>query len=322
LRVFLRDNLIRAQAAGRERVVIFDEAQRAWDADRVLLKHRGQLIGSEPELLVRVGSRGTPPFVLVALVGEGQEIHAGEEAGIGQWVHAIRKTTGWNVIAPPHVADPFRREGVSAVDEPLLNLTATLRSHRASKVAAWTDMLLEGDLEAAAAIATDLRLSGFALLIARELEPLRQYLKDRYACESEKRYGVLVSSKFRHVDDHGVQPVRADYWYYGEWYEERASHPRSGCQLQLAVTEFGCQGLELDLPLVCWGPDLTWSGNGWTAHTGRSRSVKDPARLRRNAYRVLLTRGRDGLCVFVPRDPSAAMDATYDALRAAGLREI
>lgn len=322
LRTFLRDNLIRSQAAPRERVVVFDEAQRAWDADRVLIKHRGHLVGSEPELLVRVGDRGAPPFVLVALIGEGQEIHAGEEAGIGQWIHAIRETSGWNVVAPPHVADAFRRGGVSAISEPLLNLTTTLRSHRASKIAAWVDMLLDGQLEAAAAVATDLRTSGFVLHVARELEPLRQYLRDRYASESEKRYGLLASSKFRQLDDHGAQPVRADYWYYGEWYEEHGSHHRSACQLRLAVTEFGCQGLELDLPPVCWGPDLTWSGNRWIAHTGRSRFVKDPARLRRNAYRVLLTRGRDGLCVFVPRQPSALMDLTYEALRAAGLREL
>jgi len=102
----------------------------------------------------------------------------------------------------------------------------------------------------------------------------------------------LVSSKFRKVDGRGIDPVHTNYWYY----------------------EFGCQGLELDLPLVSWGPDLTWSGAGWMVRTGRSRHVLDPVRLRKNTYRVLLTRGRDGVCIFVPREPTGEMDLTYSAI--------
>jgi hypothetical protein len=319
LRSFLRDNLIRSQAPCRERVVVFDEAQRAWDRDRVLLKHRGRLVGSEPELLVRIADRSPDePLVLVALIGEGQEIHAGEEAGIAQWVEAVRASQQWQVVAPEHLAQPFRVAGLRTRVEQLLNLTSTLRSHRALLVARWVDLLLSGRLSDAANIAVQLRNTAFTLYAARDLEALREYARHRYASDPAKRYGVLVSSKYRKVNVHGIQPLQARYWYYGEWYEGDPTHPRSGCGLKIAVTEFGCQGLELDLPLVCWGPDLTWSGTEWVVRTGRSRHVIDPVRIRKNAYRVLLTRGRDGLCLFVPREPVREMDLTYSALLQAG----
>ncbi len=319
LRSFLRDNLIRCQAPSRERVVVFDEAQRAWDRDRVLLKHKGQLVGSEPELLVRIADRSPElPFVLVALVGEGQEIHAGEEGGIEQWIEAVHASKGWQVIAPEHLAQPFRVAGIPTRVEQLLNLTLTLRSHRALMVANWVDLLLAGQLGDAANVAAQIRDAGFTLYVGRDLEALREYVRQRYASDPGKRYGILVSSKYRKADVHGVQPVQASYWYYGEWYEEGPSHPRSGCNLKIAVTEFGCQGLELDLPLVCWGPDLTWSGTEWVVRTGRSQHVIDPGRLRKNAYRVLLTRGRDGLCLFVPQEPAREMDLTYSAILQAG----
>lgn len=322
LRSFLRDNLIRSQAPSRERVVVFDEAQRAWDRDRVLLKHKGQLVGSEPELFVRIADRSPQaPFVLIALVGEGQEIHAGEEAGIGQWVEAVRSSQEWQVVGPENLAQPFRLAGVPARVEQFLNLTSTLRSHRALLVARWVDLLLAGRLHDAANIAVQLHDADFAFYVARDFEALREYARHRYECDPAKRYGVLVSSKYRKAEVHGIQPVPASYWYYGEWYEEGPSHPRSGCGLKIAVTEFGCQGLELDLPLVCWGPDLTWSGTDWVVRTGRSRNVIDAGRLRKNAYRVLLTRGRDGFCVFVPREPDREMDLTYSALLQAGLRQ-
>ena len=84
----------------------------------------------------------------------------------------------------------------------------------------------------------------------------------------------------------------------------------------MALSEFGCQGLELDFPLVCWGPDCRWEGSAWVTKTSRVKDVRDPHRLRLNAYRVLLTRGRDGVAVFVP--PDADMDSTFVALCRAG----
>ncbi len=137
--------------------------------------------------------------------------------------------------------------------------------------------------------------------------------------EPARRYGLITSSKFRRTAEYGFEPAQNRFYYYGQWYKAEPGDLRSCCQLRLAVTEFGCQGLELDLPILCWGPDLRWDGTGWQPHIGRARKVKNPHRIRLDAYRVLLSRGRDGLCVFVPRVPDGEMDSTYDALLDAGV---
>lgn len=320
MRSFLRQHGDARASLPRERVIVFDEAQRAWDRDRVLAKHQGRFVDSEPGLLVALGDRIPNGAVLVALIGEGQEIHAGEESGIGQWAEAISHRAGWDVVGPSHLAPPFRDAGVPYREEPLLSLTTSLRSHRASDVALWTGLLLEGRLDDARRVAETLQKAGFVMRASRSLEELRQYVRDRYEGEPSKRFGLVASSKFRALADWGVQTARHPYWYYGQWFEAPPTDPRSGCRLELAVSEFGCQGLELDLPLLCWGPDLVWSGSGWLTPKGRSRHIRDPRRLRLNAYRVLLTRGRDGVVVFMPPIPAPTMDATLDALYQAGFQ--
>jgi hypothetical protein len=320
MRSFLRQHGEATAALPRERVVVFDEAQRAWDRDHVLVKHRGRLAASEPELLVRLGERVPDGFALVALIGEGQEIHAGEESGIGQWAEAIGRHGRWRVVGPGHLAATFRKAEVPYREEPLLGLTTSLRSHRAADVALWTGLLLDGHLERAARVAEELQGAGFVMRVSRSLDAVCQYARDRYAEEPSKRFGLVVSSKFRTLSAQGVRTARHPYWYYGQWYEAPPNDPRSGCRLKLAVSEFGCQGLELDLPLLCWGPDLVWTGSTWSTRPGRSRQIRDPHRLRLNAYRVLLTRGRDGVVVFVP--PAPEMDLTFAALRQAGFERL
>ena len=316
MRSFLRQHGSGRGAPPRERVLVFDEAQRAWDRDRVIVKHRGRLAASEPELLVNVAERASDGSALVALIGEGQQIHAGEESGIEQWAAAVHRSDGWRVVGPPHLAPPFRALHIDYGEEPRLGLTTTLRSHRASDVALWSGLLLEGHLAEAGIVAAGLRRAGFVMRTSRNLAELRTYVFDRYSGEASKRFGLVASSKFRKIVEWGVRPVHHPYWYYGQWFEAPASDPRSGCRLELAVSEFGCQGLELDLPLLCWGPDLAWTGSEWLARTGRSPQIRDPRRLRLNAYRVLLTRGRDGTVVFVP--PVRELDATFAALTQGG----
>lgn len=320
MRSYLREHLVRGRSDVRERVLIFDEAQRAWDRDRVLMKHQGHLTQSEPELLLRIAGKVTDGFGLVALMGEGQEIHAGEESGIGQWVDAVEAADGWDVLGPPHREKEFREAGISYQSSDLLNLTLSLRTHRASDAAMWIGLLLDGNLDEAGRVAADLRAKGFSMYISRDLEALRDHVRGCFSDDPSKRYGLLASSKFRKLDQWGIQSARHPYWYYGQWFEAPREEPRSGCQLQVAISEFGCQGLELDMPLVCWGPDLYWDGTRWVAKVGKPRLVKNPQRLRLNAYRVLLTRGREGTVVFVPPDPS--MNQCFEALRMAGFQTL
>ena len=113
----------------------------------------------------------------------------------------------------------------------------------------------------------------------------------------------------------------ARHWGWAGWFNAPATDPQSCCALEEVVTEFGCQGLELDLPVVCWGNDHMWVSGAWQLSPTRRRDpVNDPVALLRNSYRVLLTRGRDGLVVFVP--PDLELNETFEILQAAGFRTL
>jgi hypothetical protein len=306
-----------------EHVIVFDEAQRAWDEGYMAYKHGVE--HSEPALLVQVGERLQGWATLVGLVGDGQEIHAGEEAGIAQWDRAIsppNATERWTIHCPPRLSDAFAGHEVHT-HEPL-DLTISLRSRRADHLHDWVAALLSGSLAFAARHAVRVQAEQFPLYVTRDLDAAKTYARDRYAEEPDARYGLLASSRSQRF----LPPFGIDSSFpatkrvrLARWYNEGAGHPRSCCALEEVVTEFGCQGLELDLPIVCWADDYAWNGAAWVAKTGRPRYPLDDAeQLRRNAYRVLLTRGRDGLVVYLPDDRS--LDLTEHALLAAGLRPL
>jgi hypothetical protein len=320
LKNHLRDVLIKERTDQNKRVVIFDEAQRAWDRDRVLSKHQGDLNDSEPALLLSLADKSKEGFVVIALMGEGQEIHAGEESGISNWVDAVAGSKGWKVIGPKHLENPFSKKGIEYSNDPLFDLTVSLRSRKAGQLAAWVEQLLVGDLDAAHKTASDLVRIGYPIRMSRNLEQVKAYIQARFEDREAKRTGIIVSSKFRKCKEHGVDMAPQRFYYYGQWYEDPPSKPKSGSRLETAISEFGCQGLELDLPLLCWGPDLRWNGIRWESHLGKARVVKNPHQLRLNAYRVLLTRGRDGLIIFIP--PMSELDSTCKALECAGVESI
>ncbi len=306
-----------------EHVIVFDEAQRAWDADYMQFKHG--IAASEPELLIDVGDRLPRWAALVGLVGDGQEIHAGEEAGLQQWRQAAapdRSVQTWHVHCAPRLADVF--EGLPVTAHDTLDLTRSLRSRRAEHLHDWVAALLAGDLAAASRTAAQVHAEGFPLYLTRDLGHAKAYARERYAAEPQARYGLLASSRAQTllprfgVDSSFPATKKVKL---ARWYNEPAGHPESGCALEAVVTEFGCQGLELDLPIVAWGDDLTWTGRHWAVKPSRAKyALQDPAQLRRNAYRVLLTRGRDGCVVFVPGD--RRLDLTEHALLAAGVRPL
>jgi hypothetical protein len=138
-----------------------------------------------------------PDFaVIVGLIGEGQEIHLGEESGLPQWNDALRVVGGeWIVHCPPRLTDNF--SGVRVVATPALDLTTTLRSHLASDQHRWVGFLLEGGLSSANEVAAALRSAVFSLYVSRDLNSISTYVRQRYSGELDKRYGLLASSKSR-----------------------------------------------------------------------------------------------------------------------------
>ena len=316
-----------------EHLIVFDEAQRAWSADKIddfyskkLDRRSVDLSRSEPDMLVEIADRAPGWSAVLALVGGGQEIHTGEEAGMAQWADAVLRSgqrVAWRIVGPPFLQRLFAERGLPYEIDDRLNLNATLRTHSAATYHRWVELVLDDrgrHLGEAAALAGQLRQAGFPIYVTRDLAAARGYLTQRFGGEPMRRYGLLASSKARNLEAYGVDPgfQATKRLKVHQWFNAEPDSELSCCQMRDVITEFQCQGLEVDLPIVCWGDDFYWE-DGWTMRPGRlQRLVRDPFQLRTNAYRVLMTRGREGLVVWVPAEPAGAMDATAGALVRAG----
>lgn len=332
---YVRAHNSRAKRTPAEHVLVYDEAQRAYDEAMVAAKHpdAADHAKSEPALFIEFAERIPDWCVIVGLVGTGQEIHTGEEAGTVQWTRAIEaspRRREWIVHGPPTMVETFR--GIPFRSEQTLNLNHSLRSHLSydlhefvAGVVASVPALPEKQAPLAGRLATE----GHDLRITRDLLLAKAYLRERYAEAPDARFGLLASSRDRDLVRFGISN---DYQAtkrrrYGPWYgdDERAQGGRSCRHLRDCVTEFGAQGLELDAVLLAWGTDFMLIEGSW--HIGRARAyqrggppVRDAWQLRANAYRVLLTRARDATVVFVPE--LIELNATYGYLVASGFRPL
>ena len=304
----------------KQHIIVFDEAQRAWDSSHMMLKKA--IPYSEPELLVNIGEKISGWASLVGLIGHGQEIHTGEEAGIMGWADAldsIHAKSDWKVYAPPRFANSFPNENVQTFAE--LDLDRTLRSKQAEQLHSWVQNLLDGDLSNASKFAQQIWFQNFPIFITRDLEKAKSYVTTRFAGESTKRYGILASSKDKVLPEYGIKNGFQDTKLVknAKWYNEDLGTKGSCCNMEEVVTEFGCQGLELDMAIVAWGNDFLWTGDEWEMRKMRTRIPQnDPHQLRMNSYRVLLTRSREGVIIFIP--PKPEFDKTEHALLASGAR--
>lgn len=289
---------------------------------------------SEPELFIQFAERIPEWSVVIGLIGSGQEIHIGEEAGLTQWRSALEnagRPEAWDVFGPPnsHFQEAF--SGFTRVTQiEALELNQTIRFHLATKLYAFVYALLEGDQAGAAQLSLDLEESGYTLRLTHDLSRAKAYLRARYADNPEARYGMLASSKDKDLKDYGIpkgfkSPGEVGPGKYGRWYSDPTDAPHSCASLNSVATEFGSQGLELDGCLLAWGTDFVrlqgaWS-NRYASGYKEAARVRDAMALRRNAYRVLLTRGRDGCVIFVP--PIAEkLRETYLYLRECGFKDL
>lgn len=311
-----------------DQVVVFDEAQRAWDAEQSRRKFNRPF--SEPEILLDVMDRHPGWAVVVALVGGGQEINRGE-AGLAEWGRALsQRFRHWRIaVAPaltvgrPGVGSclfPEPPEGLSLRAEPALHLSVNLRSYRAEVLAEFVDALLRLDVEQARALMA--RLDDFPLVLTRDLEQARRWLRTRR--RGHRRIGLVASSGGRRLRAHGIDvttELDVENWFLNGPHDVRASHA-----LELPATEFAIQGLELDWTAVGWDADLIPlpDAAGWLGRSFRGtrwQHVHDDVTRQYliNKYRVLLTRAREGMVLWVP--PGDPDDATrcpriYDQIAA------
>ena len=310
-----------------EHVLVFDEAQRAWDAEHARRKHKDPALVSEPEAFIEFAERIPKWCVVVGLIGGGQEIHLGEEAGVGQWHDAIvrsEKRDEWHVHGSARVRDSFSEQGSRFVASSDLNLDKSLRFHAAELLHDWVAGLLEKrDAKALNQLARQMEHQGLHLRGTRDLDEAKRYLRSRYAEDPAARFGILRSARDKTLDAFGI-PQPPQFLRCGPWYGDGEESPNSCRRLLDAITEFQAQGLELDAALLAWGTDLRMVSGEWSNALAkryqRMSAVRDAIQLRKNAYRVMLTRGRDATVIFVP--PIPELDETFGYLRDAGIVEL
>ena len=299
--------------------IIFDEAQRAWN--RAQNKKKFNRDYSEPEMLLGIMERHQDWAAVVALVGGGQEINDGE-AGLEEWGRALAQSSKqWVIYASPEVLEggpstaghrlfDDSNVGLEVRTNPELHLRTSNRSLRAEKLATWVNHVLDGNAIEAAALRIADR---FPMLLSRDLNETRAKLREQGI--GAIRYGLVGSSAASRLRAEGLEPsstFHADY-PWEQWYLASETDLRSSFQCEVFATEFEIQGLELDWIGLCWGGDCIWNpSQGWqfrkllTGPKNRWVSIKNPDKrnFRRNAYRVLLTRARQGMIIFVPKgDP-------------------
>ena len=315
-----RDEALRDAAPPTDHVVIFDEAQRAWNARKTssFMKRRKNQLDfkhSEPAFLLSYLDRHPDWAVVVCLVGGGQEIHTGE-AGIGEWLEALnRGFPHWDVYVSPHLTDS--EYSVPALDitsrrrnvhlDASLHLAVSMRSFRAENVSSFVKAILDCETQRAREMFAELAL--YPVTLTRDLRRAREWVRSH--ARGSERYGLVASSKAMRLKPYAVDVrVAVDPVH---WFLDGPEDTRSSFYLEDCATEFQVQGLELDWSCVTWDGDLRFSGSRWNFHDFRGsrwRSIKNAENQNylRNAYRVLLTRARQGMVLFIP--PGDSSDPT------------
>jgi hypothetical protein len=307
-----------------EHVALFDEAQRAWNKEQtagfMLRKKKVSNFGkSEPEFLISCLDRHRDWAVVVCLVGGGQEINTGE-AGISEWIDSIlRCFPDWYVYissrltdseyAAGHALDRLAsRTNVEFKDE--LHLAVSMRSFRAENVSFLVKQVLdlESDLARSTLKSVDDR---YPIVVTRNLQTARSWLKAK--ARGSERYGIVVSSEAQRLKPHAIDvrtPMDPIHWFL-----DGKDDVRSSYYLEDVATEFHVQGLELDWACVVWDGDFRHTPGGWEHWSfcgdrwNRIRKAERKVYLK-NAYRVLLTRARQGMVIVVPEGDVA--DPTRD----------
>lgn len=307
--VEVRDEYLSNQAPDYDKnILVFDEGQRAWDAEHMAEKRK--VSRTEPEVLVEMMKKRCAWGVLLVLVGEGQAINKGEHGGVEQWAHAIDES--WSVLCPDRFDETFSGAKLLQLENrQRLDLTTSLRTHLASDVSNFVNFLMDGNIKEARALLPEINKAHFHFYITHDLEEAKEYCKKRYESDPNGRCGLLASSKARGLDVYGIHNdfVSTQQVDFAAWYNEPMNRPGAGGNFNSVMTEFGCQGLELDMPIFCWGNDIHWRISQWEVSGVKTDEDRD---YRINSYRVLLTRGRNGCIIFVP--PETNYESTYEML--------
>lgn len=337
-----RDEALKSEAPPADHVVVFDEAQRAWNqamtSDFMRRKKGVANFGdSEPQFLIRYVDRHQDWAVILCLVGGGQEINRGE-SGIGAWLDAVRTSfPQWDMYISSRLTDSeyaaaraieAARQAQGVYFDDSLHLSVSMRSFRAEHVSAFVKALLDCDRDQARLTLS--KLKRYPIAVTRSLDLAKKWVRAK--ARGSERYGLVASSKAQRLKPHAIDVrVKTDpvHWFLNEKDDTRSSY-----YLEDVATEFQVQGLEVDWAIVTWDGDFRFKGSNWSFHDFRGakwQNVKNPENQSylKNAYRVLLTRARQGMIIFVPPGdaadhtrPPAYYDSTFAYLRDVGIPEL
>lgn len=339
---FRDDNIIDSDPP-IEKVVVFDEAQRAWQKDQLakFMKTKKGIENfdlSEPEFLVSVMDRHKDWCTIICLIGGGQEINTGE-AGVSEWIDSLmQRYSHWDIYYSSKILSEestylnnifhlewLKKKGVEEVD---LHLAVSVRSFRSEKTSSFIHHLLENEHKKAAFVYDSLKES-FPIYLTRDLQSAKKWLK-RISLGSE-RIGLIASSGGRRLKAEGIDvknEIEPANWFLNDREDVRSSY-----FLEDIATEFDIQGLEIDYTCVAWDINLFYD-NGWKFQSFRGSKwmniIQEPARkYLLNSYRVLLTRARQGMVIYIPEGndedhtrPKRLYDSTYYYLKSCGIRSL
>jgi hypothetical protein len=340
---FRDDGLVDLTKPPAEHVALFDEAQRAWTKDQTIKfmrekKNQHGFSQSEPEFLISCMDRHKDWATVVCLVGGGQEINTGE-AGISEWFEAVERSfPHWNIYLSDQLTDSEYGAGeiVNKAKQntkvnflPELHLQTSIRSFRSEKVSLFVKQLLDLNEEEARINFADIQ-ENYPIVLTRDLSEAKSWVREQ--ARGSERYGMVVSSQAERLKPYAIDVrVKADPVH---WFLNGKEDVRSSYYLEDVATEFDVQGLELDWVCMAWDADFRYSGEKWENWSFRGSKWQKINKLERqayqkNAYRVLLTRARQGMVLFVPKGddsdhtrPSHYYDATYEYLRNCGIPSI
>ncbi|WP_414835601.1 DNA/RNA helicase domain-containing protein [Bacillus sp. Ba 3] len=298
----------------KEQIIIFDEAQRAWDTKKVdqslTKRNRKAQNLSEPDIIMNITTNNKPWSVTIGLIGDGQEIYSGEEGGLALWNHAI---VGKNITVHSKHPNSLFTNAAHYRTHSQLHLNSSFRAHAALKYYEIINTLLDANFEQTKQLIHHLPKEHYQLFITRDLNKAKLTLHQLYQ-DDTKTVGVVCAGG---ADRQKAVPVlpRDERYERPSKIAQYFNYPDSQyyCRaLNYSSTEFQTQGLELDMTLVHWDDDLylqngTWKGQHY------QWGVDDPFQIKLNAYRVILTRGRDGTIIYIP--PKPILDETWNLFK-------
>ena len=338
-----RDDALRNKSAPTEKVVVFDEAQRAWTVEKTasFMKRKKGISNfdmSEPEFLISVMDRHEDWATIICLIGGGQEINIGE-AGLPEWFSAIKeKYPHWCVYVSNKLTDHEYTRGTDLFNQinsdqlSILNdlhLAVSVRSFRSEKVSEFVKTILDCKIDDAKELYKQIG-NDYPIVLTRDISKAKQWIKNK--ARGTERYGLIASSRAYRLRPFGINiKAKIDP---KNWFLNGKSDIRSSYFFEEVATEFDIQGLELDWTCVTWDADLRHCDLSWSYKTFRGtnwQNINDEIRrlYLKNTYRVLLTRARQGMVIFIPDGDNSDntrkkenYDGTFNYLKDIGIKII